>query len=202
MQLFAIQELENKLRAMESMRSPNLIPPSEDVTRDAVNDPTWSAFGPAFFEMAKAQINGSEDARPGIDAFGDMIEAYSNNDKLAFNKAVDEHLESVAAYPIPGFDKGKVSLERWMQSNWPTGKALVMYIITLVMGLILFPRSEQPTTPVDLGHAGSRVPDPYGCARSAAIWITGRAPVINIYSSAVFIGWGCGSGRIDRRSTL
>lgn len=189
MQMFAIQELEKKLRAMKSMRSPNLIPPREEVARDAVDDPEWSAFGPAFFEMAKSQINGNNKTRPGIDAFGDMIEAYSLDDKLAFNKAVDEHLESVSAYAIPGFDANKVTLERWMQSNWPTGKAMIMYIITLVLGLVYFlvlnNRLRQSIWGMLLVafliHTISII---------CRIVITGRAPVINIYSSAVFIGWG------------
>ena len=189
MQMFAIQELEKKLRALESMRAPNLIPPSEEVARDAVDDPKWSAFGPAFFEMAKSQINGDDKTRPGVDAFGDMIEAYSKDDKLGFNKAVDEHLASVSAYAIPGFDKGKVSLERWMQSNWPTGKAMIMYIFTLVLGLLYF-FSLKNRLRLSVWSMLLVAFVIHTVAIVCRIWITGRAPVINIYSSAVFIGWG------------
>jgi ABC-type transport system involved in cytochrome c biogenesis permease subunit len=107
---------------------------------------------------------------------------------VAFNEAVDQHLAAVQAYQIPGYQPGLVSLERWMQSQWPTGVAMVLYLITLVLGLIYFavdlPRLRQTVWAAlviaVLIHTVAIV---------CRITITGRAPVINIYSSAVFIGW-------------
>ena len=199
MQLFAVQQLENKLNALEGMKSPNIIPPTEAVAKDAVEDPDWAPFGLAFFQDAKSQIGGDADSRPGIDTFGDMIQAYGENDKLAFNKAVQKHIADVQSYPVPGYVPSRVSLERWMQSTWPTGIAMIMYVFLLVMSLLCLM--------INLPAVRSAV---WGMllvtflvhtiAIGCRILITNRAPVINIYSSAVFIGWAAvGFGLIIER---
>ncbi len=76
------------------------------------------------------RLDDKDKGRPGIESFSDMIKAYGDQDTAAFNKAVDEHL---AAYPavsrFRGYNSGLVSMERWMQSNWPTGVAMVLYLI-------------------------------------------------------------------------
>ena len=73
-----------------------------------------------------------------IESFDGMVEAYENNDTIAFNEAVDELNAAVAAYPIVGYSSRLVSLERWMQASWPTGVAMILYLVTLVLGLIYF----------------------------------------------------------------
>ena len=190
-QMFALRELERRMDALKNMQAPAIVPPSLTVSEDSVNEPKWSAFGSAFFDFYRdlARSEGMEaKPLPGIESFGDMIKAYGDEDTEAFNVAVDNHLEAVQAYPIPGYRPGLVSLERWMQSNWPTGVAMVLYLITLVMGLVYFavnlPRLRQAVwgalAVAVLIHTVAIV---------CRITITGRAPVINIYSSAVFIGW-------------
>ena len=190
--LFALRQLENRMNALKSMNAPAIVSPSqEDIDLDPV-DPSWAAFASARFDHLREQASADDSkavvAKPGVKTFSDMITAYGDNDSEAFNRAVDEHLELVAAYPIPGYRSGMVSLERWMQSNWPTGTALVLYLIALVLGLACFaknmPRLRQ-------GVWGALIVALliHTIAIVCRIAITGRAPVINIYSSAVFIGW-------------
>ncbi|MCH1497010.1 MAG: cytochrome c biogenesis protein CcsA [Rubripirellula sp.] len=190
--LFALRQLENRMSALKSMNAPAIVSPSpEDIELDPV-DPSWMAFASARFDHLREQASADDPkvvvAKPGVETFSNMINAYSENDSEAFNGAVDKHLELVAAYPVPGYRKSMVSLERWMQSNWPTGTALVLYLIALVLGLACFaknmPRLRQ-------GVWGALVVALliHTIAIVCRIAITGRAPVINIYSSAVFIGW-------------
>ncbi len=192
-QLFALRDLQRRMEALDQMPAPAIIPPSEEVAADTVNDPKWSAFGSAFFNhYRELALSGSDsdDAPPpaGIETFSEMIKSYGDQDTEAFNDAVDQHLASVKAYMVPGYRPGLVSLERWMQSNWPTGVAMVLYLITLVMGLVYFavnlPRLRQAVW----GALAVAVVI-HTAAILCRIAITGRAPVINIYSSAVFIGW-------------
>ena len=188
-QLFALRQLEEKLSALESMPTPNLIPPSEAVARDAVNDPKWAAFGPAFFKDAKQRINADDkDSRPGISTFSKMIQAYGENDKPAFNTAVQEHFAAVQAYPIPGYSPGRVSVERWTQAKWPTGVAMIFYGIILVLSLICLLVNVPALRSAVWGMLLITFLI-HTVAIISRIWITNRAPVINIYSSAVFIGW-------------
>ncbi len=202
--LFAMRQLEGKLDALETMVAPNLIPPSEAVARDAVNDPKWSAFGSAFFkdfkqralESTQEDLNDADlglgssgpNSRPGISTFTAMLKAYGENDKSKFNAAVQDHLAAVQAYPIPGYSPGRVSLERWMNSKFPTTVAMIFYGLLLVLSLVCLLFNVPALRSAVWGmllvtfliHTG---------AIACRIAITNRAPVINIYSSAVFIGW-------------
>lgn len=186
---FAYRELERRMEALKKMTAPRVVPPSEDAVSATVDDPDWAAFGPAFFDDAKEEAQGSDAAAPmGVDQFAEMIRTYADGNTDGFNKAVDEQLAGVLAYPIPGFRRGMVSLERWMQSNWPTGVAMVMYLGTLVLGLVCF-AANMPRLRDAVWSAIALTLLIHTFALFCRILITGRAPVINIYSSAVFIGW-------------
>jgi len=185
----AMGELDKQMKALREMSAPSVIPPTESVASQAVDQPNWSPFSPAFFDSVKAEITDAESPESvGVDTFGKLIASYSDQDPAAFNEAVDTHLAAVHAYPIPGYAPGLVSLERWLQSNWPTGVAMVLYMFATVLCLVYFmvnlPRLRRAvwgTLAVALAI--------HTVAILCRIAITGRAPVINIYSSAVFVGW-------------
>ena len=186
---FMAQELQNRLEALKRMRSPNIIPPTEEVAKDAVDNPKWVAFGPAFFDYAKASIQDSkEESRPGVTTFGKIISAYGQNDPVTFNKAVNNHLASVQSYAIPGYRPKLVSVERWMQTKWPTGQAMFLYLFAFVLGLVYLatglPRLRRSVWGILIVTFVIHT-----IAIGCRVLITQRAPVINIYSSAVFIGW-------------
>ena len=185
-QMFAIQELDRKLSALENMRAPNIIPPEEAVARDAVDDPAWAPFSLAFFRSATS--GSDDDPPPGIDTYSDMLQAYDDNDKKAFNEAVNEHLATVQAFSIPGYDARSVSLERWTQVRWPTGVAKWLYVAMLVLGLVYI-LANIPHLRVAVWGMLIVTFAVHTLAIACRIYITGRAPVINIYSSAVFVGW-------------
>ncbi|TWU59351.1 Cytochrome c biogenesis protein CcsA [Rubripirellula tenax] len=191
-QMVMLRQLQRRLEALKQMSAPGVVAPTVDEITASVNEPQWAAFGPAFFdhfrEVAGGDAGADDKGRPGIDSFGKMIQAYGSEDPAKFNDAVDSGLAAFKTYPIPGYKPAMVSLERWMQSNWPTGVAMMLYLVTLVMGLIYFlvdlPRLRQAVWgTLALAMAIHTV------AILCRISITGRAPVINLYSSAVFIGW-------------
>ncbi|TWU42287.1 cytochrome c biogenesis protein [Novipirellula artificiosorum] len=187
--LFALRQLEMMMQNVEKMNSPSFIPPEPANAMQPSNDPKWSSFGPAFFEMAKMSAAGDVAPRVGIESFGDMIQAYRDEDPSKFNSAVDDHLAAVQDYPIRGYDKSLVSLERWMQANWPTGVAMAMYLVAMVLGLIYFMADLPRLREVVWGTLLMAMAI-HTLAILCRVAITGRAPVINLYSSAVFIGWG------------
>ena len=191
---FAITELGRRMEQLRDMPAAAIIPPSAELASETVDQPKWSAFSVADFDYLKEEARATAEGQPvpekpaTIESFDGMVEAYENNDTIAFNEAVDELNAAVAAYPIVGYSSRLVSLERWMQASWPTGVAMILYLVTLVLGLIYFainlPRLRQAVWGMLLiafiVHTVAIV---------CRIAITGRAPVINIYSSAVFIGW-------------
>ncbi len=118
-----------------------------------------------------------------------MIKAYGDQDAPAFNEAVDEHLAAVAE-----LSDSRLPQRAWCR--WNDGCSRIgqpawqwcLYLITLVMGLVYFavnlPRLRQA-----VWGALAIAVIVHTLAIVCRITITGRAPVINIYSSAVFIGW-------------
>ncbi|QDT02479.1 Cytochrome c biogenesis protein CcsA [Rubripirellula lacrimiformis] len=191
-QMVMLRQLQRRMEALKQMSAPAVVAPGKNDIATSVNEPSWFAFGPAFFDHFRSVAGGESPqgdvGLPGIDSFGKMIQAYAKEDPAKFNEAVDGQLDAVTDYPIPGYKPGMVSLERWMQSNWPTGVAMMLYLATLVMGLVYFlvdlPRLRQAVWgTLALAMAIHTV------AIICRISITGRAPVINLYSSAVFIGW-------------
>ena len=174
------------------------------------NEPIWTPFSVAFFDQFTSSLNndpaaidssngdssngdssgGDATAAAGVDTFADMLNAYGGEtpDPAAFNAAADRHLESVGGYEIPGYTPRLVSMERWMQTASPSYSAIYIYLIGLVMGLVhLMLGGDQ------LHRGTTAVLVVAFLVHTAAIYcrmeITGRAPVINLYSSAVFIGW-------------
>jgi ABC-type transport system involved in cytochrome c biogenesis permease subunit len=192
-QEFALKELRNRMDALSNMPAPAIVAPSPTNADEAVDDPKWSTFGAAFFdrviEMAQTDSADSKQSRPGIQTFSDMLQAYGDKDMPGFNQAVDEHLASVLSYPIPGFNAGLVSMERWMESTWPTGVAMFLYLVAMVLGLIYF-LVNLPRLRTAVWGTLAVAMVIHTVAILCRISITGRAPVINLYSSAVFIGWG------------
>ncbi|MAI34808.1 MAG: cytochrome C biogenesis protein [Planctomycetaceae bacterium TMED240] len=190
--MFAMRELAGKMEQLKKMPAAAVIPPDAEVASETVDQPKWTAFSAAFFDeierLARAGEESDVERSKSIASFGDMISAYSDEDTELFNQAVDQHAVELSSYPIIGFSPGLVSLERWMQASWPTGVAMFLYLVTLVLGLVYFavnlPRLRQAVWGMLVIALVVHT-----IAITCRIAITGRAPVINIYSSAVFIGW-------------
>lgn len=186
-QLFALRRLQDRMESLANMNAPTLIPPSPELSMSKVNQPQWKAFAPSFFDMAKSGLH--EDQAPaGILSFGEMIRAYGNDDPAAFNAAVDEHLVAVQSYSIIGYDHTAVSLERWLGGSDPTSVAIMLYLVAFVLGLIAMAiDSSRMNTAVWWTIVVAFIV--HTVVIGMRIYITGRAPVINLYSSAIFVGW-------------
>jgi ABC-type transport system involved in cytochrome c biogenesis permease subunit len=192
-QTIMIRELQRRMESVSSRDSPSIVAPTEKQADVSVGDPKWSAFAPAFFNfyselVASPETSAAATSPTGVQSFSNMIKAYGDDKPAEFNEAVDEHLASLSDRKIAGYDPAIVGLERWMQSNWPTGVSMFLYLAALVLGLVYFffelPRLRQ----VVWGTLALAIVI-HTVAIICRITITGRAPVINLYSSAVFIGW-------------
>lgn len=191
MRMEAVRDLQKRMQAVERMTSPGLIPPPVSELESAVEPPKWSAFAPAFFNMALQSVSEDAETRPGIDTFGDMISAYSEKDPEKFNAAVDLHLAKmgeIGAIDTAGYSAWKVALERWDQSNAPTTIAMMLYCLSLVLGIVYL-AYDSPNLRSSIWGILLVTLAIHTLVLLSRIVITGRAPVINLYSSAVFIGW-------------
>lgn len=190
---FALRRLESRMEAIKTMSAPAIVAPSPQVIASNPKDPRWDPFSSALFdhysELARAEPGtDSPPPRAGVEPFGQMIKAYGDGDPKAFNQAVDDHMSAVTALKIPRYRPGVVAIERWMQSNWPEGVAMSLYLIALVLGLVYLGINVGGIRRAAWGVVLVALVI-HTIAIACRMIITGRAPVINIYSSAVFIGW-------------
>ncbi len=84
----------------------------------------------------------------------------------------------------------KVRLEAWFNQFAPFIHCAVLYVVVAALGLLSWLVWFRPLNRAALWtmlliwlvHTGALV---------GRMWIQGRPPVTNLYSSAIFIGWGC-----------
>lgn len=129
-----------------------------------------------------------------------MMSAYRDDDHQAFNTALSKHLKLKQDF-VPGKAR-KAVFEQGYNRYAPFSKGIALYILAGLMGLVAM--LLRPILPKEgytaLWRSGMAVLLIVFVLHTAAliirIWLQGRPPVTNLYSSAVFIGWGIVGGAI------
>ena len=155
-----------------------IVPPRPGEPREA-----WSNIGTAMMEsMRKGEVH------PAIKHLSAISSAYANNDAPKFNSAVAEYRAwlQTAGY-IAEIKKGNDEY-RFNALN-PFSKAMIIYVAALILGCVFWVNMSEPVRrcafallvfafivhTIGLGYR---------------MYLEGRPPVTNLYSSAVFVGWG------------
>jgi cytochrome c-type biogenesis protein CcsB len=137
--------------------------------------------------VLRSQNEGEPMPEP-VQAYAQIAKAYRANDAPAFNAAVAEYKTWLAKSFGP--ELGKATKEFRFNFAEPFYKALVLYVVAFLLALVYWAKpsadwlrlSAVACTLVALAvHSGGLI------TRMA---LEGRPPVTNLYSSAVFIGWG------------
>jgi ABC-type transport system involved in cytochrome c biogenesis permease subunit len=148
----------------------------------------WESFSEAFdIAYVERTILGREPA-PATLSLAGILHAYSHNDPAKFNVEVAKYRVALAADPPGSLDVGKTDFEAFFNHAEPFYYGLVLYMVAFVLACI--------------GFLGWRVPLHraafwlivatlviHTAALIGRIYISGRPPVTNLYSAAVFIGW-------------
>jgi ABC-type transport system involved in cytochrome c biogenesis permease subunit len=153
---------------------PHVIPPKEGKS--------WQTLAEAVPKGDAGHLD------PDVDAWKQMLLAYGTKDAAKFNTAVASYLDRVEKeFPK---DARKAAIEARFNQVDPFNKCKWLYFLGFILacaswigwrsplnwtawGLILF---------TFLVHTAALV---------YRIYLSGRPPVTNLYSSAIFIGWGC-----------
>ena len=153
----------------------HLIPPL-----DGGND--WRPIGEAFHIAEK-----SGKVHPAADYFGSILSAYHTKDTGAFNRALGEY-HALLAEKITGW-MNKVTFESLYNRADPFLICIALYVIVFVLACGSWlgwtgplQRSAFWLTTIALGL--------HTVALIGRIYISGRPPVTNLASSAIFIAWG------------
>jgi ABC-type transport system involved in cytochrome c biogenesis permease subunit len=124
---------------------------------------------------------------PTLDAWGRLGAGYAAQDTIAFNAAVDQVRAAVAARQPEA--ASHADHEIVFNRAQPFYVGMVIYVLALLVLFVSWawkPQLMQPTA-FALLCAGAIV---HTAGLVSRIVLQGRPPVTNLYSSAVFVGWG------------
>jgi ABC-type transport system involved in cytochrome c biogenesis permease subunit len=133
-------------------------------------------------------IYGGDKRTPEAAELEGIIRAYAHNDVKEFNKAVDAYQKRVVE-KMPN-EAGMVRLEVWFNQFSPFYRCIALYVLVFLLAClswVVWPEMLRRSA----FYLGIAVVIVHTFALCLRMYIQGRPPVTNLYSSAVFIGWGC-----------
>ncbi|QDT16005.1 cytochrome c biogenesis protein [Alienimonas californiensis] len=163
--------------------------------------------------LTPSEFDGEVD--PVVEAWRDLRTAWKDDEPRAFNLAVkrvrqrvveadeERRAEFDVARSDPPLATGAVSFEAWFNHAAPLWWCWLLYLVATVFTLVGW-----VLVPVGWGVPPRRAAfwlilftfAVHTVALAGRIYISGRPPVTNLYSSAVFIGWGAvGLGMLIER---
>lgn len=142
----------------------------------------WVNVGNSLLESAKTGT-----PHPSILPLAEASHAWKVGDKAAFDKATAS-LQGILKERVPEQTLSKAGLEVTFNSLEPFYKATLLYLLAFVMYCISWLAYEKPLQKAAWWiMLGTLVLHTFGMV--TRMYLEGRPPVTNLYSSAVFIGW-------------
>ncbi len=149
----------------------------------------WQPYSTAWTQayLKTRYLGGEPD--PATIALNAILVAYANGEATEFNDAVDDYKKLLASDPPEKLDTPKVDFEAFFNHFAPFYHASVLYVFAFILAALAWLGWNRPLNNAAfwlilftlLVHTFALI---------ARIYISGRPPVTNLYSSAVFIGWG------------
>jgi ABC-type transport system involved in cytochrome c biogenesis permease subunit len=119
--------------------------------------------------------------------YGGLISAYRSDNSTGFNQIIHEYNQYLQRTIPEQLSRAKV--EYWFNQAQPFLQAMVLYVFVLLVSLISWlkwPRTLGATAIILLGFAFVL----HTLGLLIRMYLQGRPPVTNLYSSALFVGWG------------
>ena len=197
----AIEQLRltiQRSRLLDKEHPPAAIPP------DGVENPEQVAAGPAgewqslYSAVTRAMVARMFDGREGQPAYRPNPAIFPFMELLAsvekqpsvFNAKLADYKNAIRPFPIVQETTEKTAFESWYNGFNPTSISRWLYLCAIVLSFVSFLAWHKPLNQfVTWLLIGTLILHTF--AIGARIWLTGRPPVVNLYSSAIFIGWGC-----------
>ena len=168
-----------------SIPETGFIPPEPATEGETATD-RWMSFQEAMVATREGRNN------PATEAFGRLLLAYANQKPADFNKQLASY-HDILKERIPESAMAKVQMEQAYNAVNPIYLACVLYLCVLLATLAgwMFGAKELITLQRSILAATIMVACIHTVALLMRMYLQGRPPVTNLYSSAVFIGWGC-----------
>ncbi|MFV2066461.1 MAG: cytochrome c biogenesis protein CcsA [Pirellulales bacterium] len=189
----AIERLVNEVprtnRVLLAMQPPLAVPigPPEQ---------PWLAYAAARNTAYVDQHRRQKEPAPLLTTLTEIFDAYEQNSPVAFNRAVSDYQRKLAVDAPAGFEPRITDFEAYFNHFAPFYHLIPLYLAGLLLTAFgwltaaAFPRLStlmRSSTFWLIVFAFAM----HTFALGARVAISGRPPVTNLYSSAVFVGWGC-----------
>ncbi len=185
-------------KMLDANHPPAVIPPLDAAAADSAEQgpaASWQALYPAVVTaIVGRMLDGQEGMpayrlNPAILPFTNLLAAVDGTPQ-DFNTALTDYQRAVANLPEVRPALAKVSYESWLNGFNPTDLAKWLYVLATVLCFVSFLAWHGPLNRfvswmlfgIFLLHTFALV---------SRVYLTGRPPVVNLYSSAIFIGWAC-----------
>jgi ABC-type transport system involved in cytochrome c biogenesis permease subunit len=142
----------------------------------------WMNIGSSLMESLRSGIVQKE-----VWAFASMADAYSKQDATAFNNAVKEYRTHLTGMFVP--ELRKASQETFFNHYAPFIKSIAVYLVAFLFGCAFWFNFSPWTrrTAYQLLWLALII---HTSGLIFRMFLEGRPPVTNLYSSAIFVGWG------------
>ena len=184
-------------RRIEASHPPAALPPkpAAGATPPQNGAGEWQALYPAWTSAIVGKLLSSRpgqpafEVNPGLLPLTEMLGAVTRT-PADFNRALDTFKTSTASFPEVRAVVDKTAYESWLNRFNPTDLAKWLYVLAAVICFASFLAGRRPLNRfVFWMLVGILLLHTFALA--SRVYLTGRPPVVNLYSSAVFIGWAC-----------
>ncbi len=177
-----VEAMRQQQKIFGRVQAPLAIPP-------ASGKGDWEPYAMAWTK-AFAQANlMNQEPNPATMDFNEIVVAYGKKDAAAFNKAVAAYESALAAQPPAGLDIRKIDFEAFFNHARLFFWASWIYVAAFALAALGWLGWTRPLNRAALGLVLLTFVI-HTIALVSRIYISGRPPVTNLYSSAIFIGWG------------
>ncbi|MCH5373049.1 MAG: cytochrome c biogenesis protein, partial [Planctomycetes bacterium] len=179
-------------RMLERMQPPLAVPQLPDgggKTEAGEPEKPWLPYASAVNKAYLRQVL-NEPANPAVEQLKAIFAAYGRGDAVSFNREVAQYRRLLDERTPEQLDPTKVAFESYFNYVSPFYLCIVLYIFAFILAIsawLGWSRTLNRSAMAVLIIAF--VIHTLGLV--ARVYISGRPPVTNLYSSAVFIGWAC-----------
>ena len=176
------------VKMVERSGTPAIIPPSTSEPDSKWEKAEWQAYGPAIFHWVENQQAGiqKEDRASGL--LGEMMGRLKEGNPKEFNIALKKFRSSVIAAAPSERSISRTKWEAWYNRFGPITLCTFFYVFAGLCGAIgVMIQSSHVRRGTFWMCVGIFLVHTF--AIYCRYYISDRPPVVNLYSSAVFIGW-------------
>lgn len=151
--------------------------------------------GEEWRPLAAVVGNPASASHPTLGAFRTVLSSYSKGDAAAFNQGVQSYL-ALLKEKLPA-EMRRAEYEVVFNRFEPFYKASVLYVVAFLFAAFGFVMNSLSRAAWGSGFGRAAVAVllvalvVHTAGIASRIYLQGRPPVTNLYSSAVFIGWAC-----------